>query len=60
MATLQLYLLGSLGMCYGNRELPKPPTLKSQSLLAYLVHHRRQPLPRDLLAGIFFGERTEH
>src|SRR5512139_3550947 len=47
-------------MRYGNRQLPKPPTLKSQSLLAYLVHHRRQPHPRDQLAGLFFGERTEH
>ncbi|MGE5223627.1 MAG: AAA family ATPase [Omnitrophica WOR_2 bacterium] len=60
MATLQLYFLGSLGMRSGNEPLPKPPTLKSQSLLAYLVYHRRQPLHRDQLAGIFFGERTEH
>ncbi len=60
MDTLQLYFLGSLGMRYGNGPLPKPPTLKSQSLLAYLVYHRLQPQPRDLLAGLFFGERTEH
>ena len=59
MATLQLYFLGSLGIHYGNEQLPKPPTSKSQSLLAYLVHHRSRPLPRDQLAGLFFGERTE-
>jgi predicted ATPase/DNA-binding SARP family transcriptional activator len=60
LATLQLYFLGLLGLRYGNEQLPKPPTLKSQSLLAYLVHHRRQPLQRDQLAGLFFGERTEY
>jgi DNA-binding SARP family transcriptional activator/predicted ATPase len=59
LATLQVYLLGSLGMRYGNVQLAKPPTLKSQSLLAYLVHHRRQPLHREQLAGLFFGERNE-
>jgi DNA-binding SARP family transcriptional activator len=58
--TLQLYFLGSLVMRCGNAQLPKPPTLKSQSLLAYLVCHRSQPLHRDKLAGLFFGERTEY
>jgi DNA-binding SARP family transcriptional activator len=60
LATLQLYFLGLLDMWYGNEQLAKPPTLKSQSLLAYLVHHRRQPIHRDHLADLFFGERSEH
>jgi DNA-binding SARP family transcriptional activator len=47
-------------MHYGDVQLPKPPTLKSQSLFAYLVHHRRRLHPRDQLAGLFFGERTEY
>lgn len=57
MATLQLYFLGPLDIRSGDRQLPKPPTLKSQSLLAYLVLHR--PQPRSRLAGLFWGDRPE-
>ena len=60
MAGLQLYFLGLLEIYSDNQPLVKPPTLKSQSVLAYLVYHRSRPQPRDQLAGIFFGERTEH
>ncbi len=42
------------------RELPLPATLKSQSLLAYLVLHRDRPQSRDHLAGLFWGDRPEH
>ena len=59
MTTLQLYFLGSLEIRSDGRQLPNPPTLKSQSLLAYLVCHRSQPQPRERLAGLFFGERPE-
>ena len=56
MTTLELYFLGPLEIRSDGRQLPNPPTLKSQSLLAYLVCHRSQPQPRDRLAGLFFGE----
>lgn len=59
MATLQLYFLGPLKICSDGRQLSNPPTLKSQSLLAYLVLHCSQPQPRDRLAGLFFGERPD-
>jgi DNA-binding SARP family transcriptional activator len=36
-----------------------PATLKSQSLLAYLIVHRRQPHSRDHLAELFWGDRPE-
>jgi DNA-binding SARP family transcriptional activator/predicted ATPase len=42
------------------RELPLPATLKSQSLLAYLVVHRDRPQSRDHLAELFWGDRPEH
>lgn len=57
--TLRLYLLGMLDIRLGDQPLPKPPALKSQSLLAYLVLHRRQPQTRERLADLFWGERPE-
>jgi ABC-type oligopeptide transport system substrate-binding subunit/DNA-binding SARP family transcriptional activator len=57
--TLQFRFLGPLEVCFGDRRLSKPATLKSQSLLAYLVLHRAQPQPRERLAGMFWGERPE-
>jgi ABC-type oligopeptide transport system substrate-binding subunit/DNA-binding SARP family transcriptional activator len=56
---LQFRFLGPLEVRCGDRQLPKPPTLKSQSLLAYLVLHRDQPQPRERLAGMFWGDRPE-
>jgi ABC-type oligopeptide transport system substrate-binding subunit/DNA-binding SARP family transcriptional activator len=50
---------GTLDICCDDESLPKPPTLKSQSLLAYLIHHRHQPQPRERLAGLFWGDRPE-
>ncbi len=59
MPTLRLYLLGPLDIRWDDQELSKPPTLKSQSLLAYLVLHRDHPQPRDQLVGIYWGDRPE-
>lgn len=59
MTSLQLYFLGPLEIRYGDRELLKPPTLKSQSLLAYLALHRDQPQYRERLAEMFWGDRPE-
>jgi DNA-binding SARP family transcriptional activator len=57
--TLQLLLLGALGVRYDDQSPPKPPTLKSQSLLAYLVTHRRQPQSRKRLANLAWRDRPE-
>ncbi len=54
---LTIHLFGTLEVRVGERVIPKPPTLKSQSLLAYLLVHRRQPHPRERLADMFWGER---
>ncbi|MGC9335763.1 MAG: AfsR/SARP family transcriptional regulator, partial [Anaerolineae bacterium] len=59
MPTLRFFLLGPLEIRYGDQTLSNPPTLKSQSLLAYLVFHRRQSQPRERLAGLFWGDRPE-
>jgi ABC-type oligopeptide transport system substrate-binding subunit/DNA-binding SARP family transcriptional activator len=57
--TLRLRFLGPLDIRYGDQPLPKPPTLKSQSLLAYLILHRHHPQPRDRMVGLFWGDRPE-
>jgi predicted ATPase/DNA-binding SARP family transcriptional activator len=53
--------LGELKLEYqagpASHTLQKPPTLKSQSLLAYLACHRQHPLPRERLMGMFWGDR---
>lgn len=59
MAALELYFLGPLEIRSSGRQLSNPPTLKSQSLLAYLVCQRSHPQPRDRLAGLFYGEKPE-
>jgi len=56
---LRFHLLGTLDIRDGDRPLPKPPTLKSQSLLAYLVCHRHRPQLRDRLITLFWGDRPE-
>ncbi len=59
MSALRLHFLGTLDIRYDNQPLLKPPTLKSQSLLAYLILHRQRPQPRDRLVGLFWGDRPE-
>lgn len=59
MSTLRLYFLGTLDIRHDDQPLPKPATLKSQSLLAYLILHRHRPQPRDRLVGLFWGDRPE-
>ncbi len=59
MHDLQIRMFGSLELYSGERVLFKPPTVKSQSLLAYLLVYRRQSHPREHLADLFWGERTQ-
>lgn len=62
---LVVCLLGSFELQHvRDRDGPRqalllPPTLKSQSLLAYLVAFRHQPHTREHLAALFWGERPE-
>ncbi len=59
MGQLKIRLFGNLELHRDAVLLPKPSTLKSQSLLAYLLVHRHQAHSRDKLAGLFWGERPE-
>jgi ABC-type oligopeptide transport system substrate-binding subunit/DNA-binding SARP family transcriptional activator len=59
MPALRLFLLGPLDIRHDGQQLPKPPTVKSQSLLAYLALHRERPLLRERLADLFWGDRPE-
>jgi DNA-binding SARP family transcriptional activator len=62
MSTLELFLLGGLELRYDGEPLAKPPTVKSQSLLAYLVLHRVRPQSRDHLAELYWatGRSAKH
>jgi ABC-type transport system substrate-binding protein/DNA-binding SARP family transcriptional activator len=46
-------------MFWKGNPLPRPATLKSQSLLAYLLLHRQRPQSRDHLCNLFWGDRSE-
>jgi len=59
MPVLQVNLLGPMDIHYDGQQLCKPPTLKSRSLLAYLVLHRDRPQARERLADLFWGDRPE-
>ena len=59
MCKLQVRFLGTFDIRCGDQRLPSPPTLKSQSLLAYLICHRRQPTSRERLAELFWGDRPD-
>jgi len=56
---LWVRFLGAFDIRYGDQPLPRPPTVKSQSLLAYLICHRSQPRTRDRLAELFWGDKPE-
>jgi DNA-binding SARP family transcriptional activator len=60
MPTLQVNLLGSMDIRFDGQQLRKPPTLKSRSLLAYLILHRDRPQARERLVDLFWGERPAH
>jgi oligopeptide transport system substrate-binding protein len=56
---VHFYFLGGFDMRCNQQALLKPPTQKSQSLLAYLVLQRKQPRSREHLINLFWGERPE-
>jgi hypothetical protein len=51
MPTVEFHFLGPLDIRCDGQPLPQPATLKSQSMLAYLVLHRDRPHPRERLAA---------
>ena len=59
MVRLACYVLGGFEIRHGDEPIQLPPTAKSQSLLAFLILHRRRPQSRDHLADLFWGNRPE-
>lgn len=60
MAGLRFNMLGTFEGWCESRPLVLPPTLKSQSLLAYLILQRARPQPRERLIGLSWPEYPEH
>jgi len=56
MFALQIRFLGPFVIRYADRVLPKPATLKSQTLLTYLIFHRNVPQRREYLSSLFWGD----
>lgn len=50
MPTLKISLLGGLRLSWGEQTRPILSPLKLEALLAFLLLHRQQPIPRDRLA----------
>jgi tetratricopeptide (TPR) repeat protein len=53
---LKILLLGAFEIYKGDQMVPKFPTQKMQSLLAYLATHRETSHSREILAEQFWGE----
>ncbi|MGQ9734741.1 MAG: tetratricopeptide repeat protein [Candidatus Bipolaricaulia bacterium] len=58
MEPLKIYLLGEFRV-YRGEERVDLPTKPIKSLFAYLLTHRERGFPPELLAGTFWGERSE-
>ncbi len=59
MQTLSLRLFGGFDLRDGGGAPIPVPSKKSRCLLAYLVLAQGQPVRRDLLAGLFWGDRSD-
>jgi DNA-binding SARP family transcriptional activator len=59
MSALQIHLLGGLQLLRGGHRLAPFPTQKSRALFAFLALNRGRLFARDVLAGIFWGDRPE-
>jgi DNA-binding SARP family transcriptional activator len=56
---LHVYFFGPLQMIWDEEPLPLPRSSKARALLTYLIFHHHKEWPRDLLAGLFWGERPD-
>ena len=57
MTTLKISLLGGLRLLWGEQAWPFPSPPRLASLLAFLLLHRQQPIPRDELAERLWPEK---
>ena len=59
MALLTVRTLGTLEISLGERPLTGFRTLRNQLLLVYLLLEAESPLPRTLLAGLLWPDKTD-
>jgi DNA-binding SARP family transcriptional activator len=59
MGTLRVVLFGGVRISYSEQPPMKHMTRSGQSLLAYLLLHRQRFHPREVLAGVFWGDQSE-
>lgn len=52
-------MFGGLEIRRGQAPLPRIPTHKARSLLAYLALHRNRAIHRDVLCGLHWGDQTD-
>jgi DNA-binding SARP family transcriptional activator len=57
--SLRIRLFGPLEISVGRVRLPPFATRKSRSLFSYLLMHTDRAHPRDVLAGMFWGDMPE-
>ena len=59
MSILQVILFGSVRVTHNNWLTEVKLTREVQALLAYLLLYRHRTHPREVLAGVFWGERSQ-
>lgn len=59
MGTLRIWLFGSLRIDHGNSPIDAALSGTTQGLLAYLLLHRDHFHSREMLAGMFWGDRSD-
>jgi DNA-binding SARP family transcriptional activator len=56
--TLIVHLLGPLRVTLAERQVESWPSGRGRALFKYLIAHRAQPIPRDVLMDLFWPEAT--
>lgn len=59
MSILRISLLGQVQVTHVGLSTPVKPTRTVQGLLAYLLLQRHRTHPREVLAGLFWGEQSQ-
>lgn len=59
MPQLRIRLFGDLQITSGDQLLPPFPTQRAKSLFAFLALNRNRPVHRDVLCGLFWGDRSD-
>ncbi|HEY7487306.1 MAG TPA: winged helix-turn-helix domain-containing protein [Streptosporangiaceae bacterium] len=59
MGGLRIRLFGEVELSFAGDRLPELGSVRAESLLAYLVVHRRAAVPRQRLADLLWPESSE-